>query len=297
MNEDISTYWTTIQNMVLEYAPSFIKAVAVLVIGFWVIKRLVGLVRKSLEAANFSADLRPFILSILDVGLKVLLIFSVAGIVGIETASFVAVLAAAGFAVGLALQGSLGNFAAGVIILVFRPYKVGDWVEVHEKFGKVEEIQIFNTIIVTPGKKTLIIPNGQVIDNIVTNYSAKGFIRMELEVTMPYAESFPKIKTIIMEELASIPKILKDPEPEVGILTYDSHSIILGVRPYAYPDDYWDVSFEAYERIKAAFNRNEIKVAYSEGVEMGRYRRLNFGDQELGASVALTAPPDCHWYR
>ena len=269
MNEEISTYWTTIQNMILEYAPSFIKAIVVLVIGFWVIKRLVGLVRKSLEAANFSADLRPFILSILDVGLKVLLIFSVAGIVGIETASFVAVLAAAGFAVGLALQGSLGNFAAGVIILVFRPYKVGDWVEVHEKFGKVEEIQIFNTIIVTPGKKTLIIPNGQIIDNIVTNYSAKGFIRMELEVTMPYAESFPKIKKIILEELASIPKILKEPEPEVGILTYDSHSIVVGVRPFAYPDDYWEVSFEAYEKIKAAFNRNEIKVAYSEGVEMG----------------------------
>ena len=269
MNEELNSFWDTFQNLVFTYAPSVLKAVAVLVIGFWVIKRLVALVRRSLEAANFSADLRPFILSILDIGLKVLLIFSVAGIVGIETASFVAVLAAAGFAVGLALQGSLGNFAAGVVILVFRPYKVGDWVEVHEKFGKVEEIQIFNTIIVTPGRKTLIIPNGQVIDNIVTNFSAKGYIRMELEVTMPYAESFPKVRDIILKELSSMDNVLKDPEPEVGILEYDSHSITLGVRPYAYPDDYWEVSFEAYEKIKAAFNKNNIKVAYSEGVEMG----------------------------
>ncbi len=269
MNEEINTYWDTFINVIVEYSPNVIKAIAVLVIGFWVIKRLGMIVRRSLEAANFSADLRPFILSILDIGLKVLLIFSVAGIVGIETASFVAVLAAAGFAVGLALQGSLGNFAAGVVILIFRPYKVGDWVEVHEKFGKVQEIQIFNTIIVTPGSKTLIIPNGQIIDNIVTNFSAKGFIRMELEVSMPYAESFPKVKKIIMDELNGIEKVLNEPIPEVGILNYDSHNIILAVRPYVYPDDYWEVSFEAYEKIKAAFHQHGIQVAYSEGVELG----------------------------
>ncbi len=270
MNEDITNYWDTVIQLIIEYAPNFIKAIAVLVVGFWIIKRIGMVARRSLEAAKFSADLRPFLLSILDIGLKVLLIFSVAGIVGIETASFVAVLAAAGFAIGLALQGSLGNFAAGVVILVFRPYKVGDWVEVHEKFGKVQEIQIFNTIIATPGSKTLIIPNGQIIDNIVTNFSAKGFIRMELEVTMPYAESFPKVKQIIETELVSIEKVLRDPAPEVGILSYDSHNIILAVRPYVYPDHYWEVSFEAYEKIKAAFHRHDVQVAYSEGVELGK---------------------------
>ncbi len=268
MNE-VTSYWDSFVNIIVSYSPNVLKAIAVLVIGFWIIKRLGMIVQKSLEAAKFSADLRPFILSLLDIGLKVLLIFSVAGIVGIETASFVAVLAAAGFAIGLALQGSLGNFAAGVVILVFRPYKVGDWVEVHEKFGKVEEIQIFNTIILTPGRKTLIIPNGQIIDNIVTNYSAKGFIRMELSVTMPYSESFPKVKAIIEKELESIEDVLKDPTPEVGILNYDSHNITLAVRPYVYPDNYWEVSFEAYEKIKAAFNRHGIQVAYSEGVELG----------------------------
>ena len=269
MPEDITQYWESFYQIVISYAPPMLKAIAVLLIGLWVIKKVVTLARKTMEAASFSPDLQPFLLSMVDIGLKILLVFSVAGIVGIETASFVAVLAAASFAVGLALQGSLGNFAAGVIILIFRPYKVGDWVEVSEKFGKVEEIQIFNTLIVTPGRKTLIIPNGQIIDNIVTNLSRKGFIRMELEVTMPYAESFPKVKEIILGELRAMPDVLDSPEPEVGIIQYDSHSITLGVRPYAYPDKYWDVSFEAYERIKAAFNRNKIKVAYSEGVEMG----------------------------
>lgn len=270
MNEDLTSYWDTFMGLIFEYAPSVLKAIAVLVIGFWIIKRVVGLARTTMETANFSPDLQPFLLSLVDIGLKVLLVFSVAGIVGIETASFVAVLAAAGFAIGLALQGSLSNFAAGVIILIFRPYKVDDWVEVSDKFGKVEEIQIFNTLIITPGLKTLIIPNGQIIDNIVTNLSAKGFIRMELEVTMPYAESFPKVKKIILEELNNMPNVLTTPEPEVGIIAYDSHSITLGVRPYAYPDNYWEVTFECYERIKAAFNRHGIQVAYSEGVELGK---------------------------
>jgi len=147
----------------------------------------------------------------------VFLFLSVAGIVGIDTAAFIGVLAAASFAVGMALQGSLSNFAAGIIILIFKPYKVGDWVEVQDKFGKVEDIQIFNTIVSTPGQKTLIIPNGEVISGIVTNYSKKGVIRMELNVTMPYEESFPKVRDVIMKELVSIDKVLNDPVPGVEI--------------------------------------------------------------------------------
>ena len=182
-------------------------------------------------------------------------------------------MAAAGFAVGLALQGFLGNFASGITIVFFKPYKVDDWVEISDKFGKVKSIQIFNTIIVTPGNKTLIIPNGQVTDNIITNFSELGYIKLELEVVMPYEESFPKVKKIIREVLDTTPKILKEPEPEIGIVTYDSHSIVLGVRPYIVADDYWDVTYAVYERIKNAFSKNNIQVAYSEGVELG-----NIGD-------------------
>ena len=265
----INSYIQQFTEMVISYAPKIGLAVLVLIIGIKIINKLAKLATKGMETAGVSANILPFISSLVGISLKVLLIFSVAGIVGIETASFVAVLAAAGFAIGLALQGSLGNFAAGIIILIFKPYKVDDWIEVDEKFGKVEEIQIFNTLIVTPGLKTLIIPNGQIIENIVTNYSKKGFIRIELNVTMPYSESFPKVKEIIMAELKAIPKVLNDPEPEVGIEVYDSHNIVVGVRPYVRPDDFWEVTFDAYERIKAAFHENGIRVAYSEGVEMG----------------------------
>lgn len=264
-----SSFSPKAMEMIMEYAPKLALSVAMILIGFWIIKRIRIIIGKSLERADFSTDITPFLISLIDIALKVLLFFSVAGVVGIDTASFIAVLAAAGFAVGLALQGSLGNFAAGIIILVFRPYKAGDWVEIQDRFGKVESIQIFNTILVSPGQKTLIIPNGQVIDGIVTNYSEKGFIRIELNVNIPYEESFPKIRKIISRVLQNTPKVLSEPEPEVGIEAFDSHSIIVSVRPYANPDDYWEVKFSVYHNIKKAFNEHNIKMAYSEGVELG----------------------------
>ncbi len=267
--EELNVYIEKIGTMVIDFAPKLGLALVVLWIGIKIVNKLAAIVGKALGKAGISENIRPFLTSILGISLKILVIFSVAGIIGIETASFVAVLAAAGFAIGLALQGSLSNFAAGIIILIFKPYKVADWIEVQEKFGKVEEIQIFNTTIVTPGRKTLIIPNGQVVESIVTNYSKKGHIRMELQVTMPYEESYPKVRQIIFDTLNAIPLVLKDPEPEVGIEAYDSHSIVIGVRPYVRPDDFWDVTFEAYEKIKAAFYEHNIKVAYSEGVELG----------------------------
>lgn len=257
-------------DTVIDVLPSVLMGVAALIIGLWLIKKLMKIVTLAFEKSGFSREIGSFLTSIINIILKIFLFLSVAGIVGIDTAAFIGVLAAASFAVGMALQGSLSNFAAGIIILVFKPYKVGDWVEVQDKFGKVEDIQIFNTIVSTPGKKVLIIPNGEVISGIVTNFSKKGVIRMELNVTMPYEESFPKVKKIIMKELISIDKVLNDPQPEIGIETFDSHNIVLAVRPYVIPDDYWDVYYTAYEKIKAAFSANEIRVAYSEGVEIGK---------------------------
>jgi len=268
--QQVGGWMDKLTTMVMEYAPRLALAIIVLIIGIKVINKFSDVSRQGIEKAGVSKTISPFLASILNISLKVLLCFSIAGMVGIETASFVAVLAAAGFAIGFALQGSLSNFAAGIIILIFRPYKAGDWIDVNDKFGKVEEIQIFNTLIVTPGKKTLIIPNGQVVESIVTNYSEKGFIRLELNVTMPYDESFPKVKDIIFEVLQGIPEILEDPEPEVGIEIFDSHNIILAVRPYTHPDNFWNVTFTAHERLKAAFYQNNIQVAYSEGVEMGK---------------------------
>ena len=134
----------------------------------------------------------------------------------------------------------------------------------------MDEIKIFNTIIITPGQKTRIIPNSKITEGMVTNFSKRGFLRIELAVSMPYDESYPKVRDIILNELKAIPKVLTTPTPEVGIETYDSHNIILAVRPYVEPDDFWEVTFEAYARIKAAFHSNNVRVAYSEGVEMGQ---------------------------
>lgn len=254
---------------ILPFLTNVVIAIVSIIIGLWLVKKIVGILRKSLERSQMSGDIIPFLISIADVGLKILLIFTVAGIVGIETTSFVAVVGALAFAVGMALQGSLSNFAAGVIILLFRPYKTGDWIELDERFGQVEEIQIFNTIVVTPGQKTLIIPNGQIVGNVVTNYSLKGHVRVEMEVAMAYEESFPKVEKIIREVLNDIPGVLETPAPEVGIIQYDTHYIVVGIRPYLHPDEYWNVRFEVYRKVKKAFHDNGIKMAYSEGVELG----------------------------
>ena len=253
----------------LELGPKLLMAIVSLVIGFWLVKKAKKLIAFPIEKAKLGPGVSNFIISILDVVLKIAVVLFAASFLGFQTSSLVAVIAAASFAVGLALQGSLSNFAAGILVMVFKPYKTGDWIGVQEKFGKVEEIQIFNTILMTPGHKTLIIPNGQIIDDVVTNYSEKGIIRLELNVHIPYAADFPAIKTLIIKTLKDVPKVLQDPAPEVGIETFDSHNIVLAVRPYSYPDDYWDVHFASNEAIKNAFHKAKVKVAYSEGVELG----------------------------
>ena len=266
---DIEKYWNLFIDSAVLYGPKIIVALIVLWIGFKIINRITRFAINSLSKLGFNETLVSFGKSITSIALKGLLLIVLAGYLGVDLTVFVTVLATAGLAIGLALQGSLSNFAAGIIILIFRPYKVGDWIEVDEKFGKVEEIQIFNTIIVTPGRKTLIIPNGSVIEGIVTNFSKKGCSRLELNVSMPYEESFPKVKQIIETALQQVDYILHDPEPEIGIESFDSHNIVLGVRPYVKPDEYWEATFATYEKIKAAFSENNIRVAYSEGVEIG----------------------------
>ena len=258
-------------TMVIEYAPKVLAAIVIMLVGIRIINKLVSLAIRSMQARGIGADLTPFLGSIVGILLKILLFFTVAGVLGIDVASFVAVLAAAGFAIGLALQGSLSNFAAGIIIVLFRPYKVGDWVQIPEAyFGRVEEIQIFNTLLRTPGEKTLIVPNGEVINGVVTNYSTRGHIRLELSILMAYEESFPRLKAIILECLRDLDIILNDPVPQVGIEQYDTHNIVVAVRPFVALDDYWDATFAVHERIKAAMSANNIKMAYSEGVELGR---------------------------
>jgi small conductance mechanosensitive channel len=267
--EKLNTYFEIAIDKVVFYTPKLIAAAFILWLSFKLIKKVLILLERTLKKLQVSDTMRPFLLSMISVILKAALLFIVVSILGADLSGLLTVVAAMGFAIGMSLQGSLGNFASGILILFLKPYKVNDWIQIDDKFGKVEEIGIFNTEIITPGNKTMIIPNSKITDDVVTNYSKKGVIRLEISVTMPYAEDFPKVQHIITTVLNGIDNILDQPEPVVGIEAFDSHSIIVGVRPYVKPDDYWEVTYLVHHRIKKAFNEHQIKVAYSEGVELG----------------------------
>lgn len=266
-------FWSFIQEKLPDdlktFAGKIVGAIIVLIIGLWMIKRIVKVVDRLMERSHFNPQLKPFFRSMVNIGLRLLLIFTVVSIAGIDVSSFVAILAAAGFAIGIALQGSLENFAAGVLILLFRPYKVGDLISLHDQMGHVEEIQLFNTLIRTLDNKQVIIPNGMANGEIITNYSTKPHIRVDIDITMPYAESFPKVEEVILQSVSQVAGVLDTPTPTVGIVTFDSHSIVLSVRPYATPESYWDVYFGVTRALKAAFSEAGIRVAYSEGIELG----------------------------
>lgn len=268
--EQLEKYLVKASDAVVDYAPKVVVALLLLFIGVRIINKVVSLTVNKMTERGIGADLTPFLGSIVGIGMKLMLVFAVVSILGFDIAAFVGILAAAGFAVGLALQGSLSNFAAGILIVIFRPYKIGDWVKIpDEYFGQVQEIQIFNTILVTPGRKTLIVPNGEVISGVVTNFSDKGHIRLELTLLLGYEESFPKIKAVIEEALRNVEGILQDPAPEVGIESFDTHNIVVAVRPFIAPGNYWEGTFEVHAKVKAALSAAGIRMAYSEGVELG----------------------------
>ncbi len=267
--ERIQKYLDEAINWAVSFAPKLLMALAVLIIGMYVVKKLSVVISKGLSKSNFDQEIAEFLGSMMEVVMKFAVILAAASFLGFEVTALLGLIAAIGFAVGMALQGFLGNFASGLTILFLKPYRIGDWVNLSDKFGKVKSIQIFNTILETPNDKTLVIPNGQVTDNIITNFSTKGNIRLELKVSMPYAESFPKVKQVIEGALAKSQYVLPSPEAYIGIEEFDSHSITVAVRPYINPDDYWEATFEVNGKIKEAFSKNEIKAAYSEGVELG----------------------------
>lgn len=263
---DFEKYTNLALEWLIKALPGLLMAVALLLIGLWVIKKLGKVLTITLHKSGFTPEILSFLVSISTIALKVLLLISVAGMVGVNTAAFVGVLAAGGLAIGLALQGSLGNFAAGIIIVTFKPYKVGDWIEVKDKFGKVQDIQIFNTVVVTPGNKSLIIPNGEVINGIITNFSKRGSIRIELKVLLSYHEDFPRIKSLMLEVLDNMDRVLKTPPPEIGIETFGDSNLIISVRPYVLPDDYWSVYHEIMAELKSLYYKHGISISFQDGM-------------------------------
>ncbi|MEO1012307.1 MAG: mechanosensitive ion channel family protein [Bacteroidota bacterium] len=263
-------YWEEFVDWAMHYVPRIALAAVLLVLGWLLIKRLQKILHNAIERSHIDNEASSFLQSIVGIALKFVLLMVIVPVLGLELSALVGILAAIGFAIGLALQGFLGNFASGLTIVFFKPYRVGDWVEISEMFGKVKAIQIFNTILTTPGDKTLVIPNGQVTDNIITNFSTEGRIRLELIVPMGYEQDFPKVKGVIETALASVNHILmEEPKAHIGIESYDTHYINLTVRPYIAPDDFWEATFLVNQAIKRELSKAGVTMAYSEGVENG----------------------------
>jgi small conductance mechanosensitive channel len=252
-----------ISSMITQYAPQVVGAILTLIIGFWIIGQITGVLKRTMEKSGLDPTIRPFLASLVSVGLKVLLLLSVASMFGIETTSFVALFGALAFAVGMALQGSLGHFASGVLILVFKPYKVGDLVEIGGgNVGTVKGIQIFNTVLVTLDNKHIIVPNGVVTSNVITNISGQGIIGVELTFGIGYNDDIDKARKIILEVGKKCPHILDDPAQGVVVAELGDSSVNLATRPFCKSEHYWDTFFFMQENVKKAFDAEGVSIPF-----------------------------------
>lgn len=256
----LSTFLDTVLNLIAEYTPKVISSIIVLLIGMWVIRRVAKIAEKTMAKRNLDISLRTFLKSLLSIGLKIILIVTVAGMIGIGTASFVTILGAAGLAVGLALQGSLSNFAGGVLILIFKPFKVGDTVEAGGQIGEVKEIQIFNTILLTADHKTVILPNGPLSNGTIVNISRHGNLRLELILAVSAENDLDKVRQVVKTVLDQNEKVLTSPAAGIFIGKITDGAVNINVRPYCNPNDNADLTSELYNGIKAAFDKNKIKA-------------------------------------
>lgn len=251
-------YFDNFVSAVISYTPKVVSAIMVLLIGLWIISRLAKIAEKAMTRRQLEVSLRTFLKSLLSIGLKIILIVTVAGMLGIGTASFVTILGAAGLAVGLALQGSLSNFAGGVLILIFKPFKVSDTIEAGGQVGEVREIQIFNTILLTADHKTVILPNGPLSNGTIVNISRYGDLRLEINLTVSNENNLTLVKQVIMEVLKQNEKILANPEPGIFIGKSADGAVNITVRPYCNPVDGPQLTSDIYDDVKSAFERNKI---------------------------------------
>ena len=241
---------------------NIVVAVLIYYIGRFVIRMLVGALRKVMQRQNVDPTLESFVCNLVRIALLVMVIIAAIGALGIQTTSFIAVFGAAGLAVGLALQGSLSNFAAGVLIVLFRPYRVGDFVEAAGISGTVEQVQILTTILKTPDNKRIIVPNSQIMDSIITNYSANETRRIDLTVGVSYDDDLDKVGATLRELVDADDRILKDPACVIEVLELADSSVNFVVRPWVNTADYWGVRFSLTKAIKQRFDQEDITFPF-----------------------------------
>lgn len=257
-------------ELIMSFGPKILGAIVIWIIGSWVIKKIVKGTRKIMTKQNYDESLQKFLVNLLGWILKIVLIIVVLGTVGVETTSFAAIIAAAGLAVGLALQGSLGNFAGGVLIMIFKPFKIGDLIEAQGELGTVKEIEIFTTKLTGLSNREIIIPNGALSNGNIINYTTEGTRRVDLVIGVDYGSDIKKTKEVLMNVLTSNPKVIETPAPSVNLMELADSSINFAVRPWCKSEDYWAVYFGATEEIKEALDAAGIEIPYPHRVMVNK---------------------------
>lgn len=253
------SYLDRFKDYCLSFAPKLIGALLLLVVGSWIIGKLVAVLRKILLSRDCDPSLETFLLSLVRITLNILLFISMAGIIGVDTTAFSALIVGAGVAIGSALNGTLGNFAGGVMMLIFKPFKVGDMIEAQGVTGVVTEQGVFSTTVLTADNKTVYVPNGSLSTGIITNYSTHGNLRVDITMGVSTTQDLDHAKKIAIHAMLSHPKVLKTPAPEVSVLKVADGMVYLAIRPYCVQPDYWDVYFGCTELVKTAWDNDQVQ--------------------------------------
>jgi len=260
--QKVNELWVLIQQLAVEYGLKIIGAVVILILGLWLSKKISNGITKLMRKNKVDETLVRFISNVVYILLVVFVILATISQVGIETTSIVAILGAASFAIGLALQGSLSNFAAGVMLIVFHPFKVGEYIEAAGVKGSVEEIGVFVTRLLTPDNKVIYVPNSKLFGDVITNYSELETRRVDMVFGISYSDDIDKAKKIISDVLSSHPKVRKEPAPMIVVSELADSSVNFAVRPWVNTPDYWDVYFEITETIKKRFDAEGISIPF-----------------------------------
>lgn len=259
---DFSNILPRLQELLAFYGLKILAAIIIFVVGRWIAKALKNMIKRMMTKGNVDEILVSFVGNLTYIALLAFVIIAALNQLGIQTTSFIAIIGAAGLAIGLALQGSLANFAAGVLMIIFRPFKVGDYIEGAGVAGAVEKVHIFTTQLKTPDNKTIIIPNAKIMGDNITNYSAKDTRRVDMVIGVGYGDDLKKVREILEDILANDHRILKDPAPTIGVLELGDNSVNFAVRPWVKREDYWGAYFDVTETVKRRFDEEGISIPY-----------------------------------
>ena len=261
-NVSLDVFLAKMIDLGISVGSKILLAIVVFLVGRWIVRRLNKLLAKILEKRHVEASLSTFVKSLVNITLTLLLIIVVIGVLGIETSSFIALFASAGVAIGMALSGTLQNFAGGVMILLFKPFKVGDTIEAQGQSGTVREIQIFNTILATPDNKIIIIPNGGLSTGLIKNYSREATRRVDWEFGIAYGDDYTKAKAVIARLLDADGRVLKDPAYFIALTSLGESSVNIVVRAWVNAGDYWGVYFDMNEKVYKTFAEENLNIPF-----------------------------------